>query len=116
MERISRVKQRSWVSIQKLEFVDEIIDVGAYFICFFLVDEVRCAFHHYHFFQKWYVLVESAAVNVLLRTWRIVHHIQIPHYEFRRNFDLCSSPWPCQLPGSAINQQKHNIGFLALEK
>jgi hypothetical protein len=83
------------------ELVDKFMDVCTDLLCLFLVDKVSNSFHHNHVSQIRHVFLEATVVYIFLDSLDIVDDVFVPHDELRWHFDLQSSPWRSQLPGSA---------------
>ena len=66
----------------------------------FLIDKVGCSFNYNCILQIWHRFLETTTVNIFLYTWDAIREVQVAHNELYRHFDLQSSPWSCELPGS----------------
>lgn len=85
----------------RLKFLDEVVYVRADLFWSFLIYKVTHSFHHNHFLQVWYFFLKATIMYILLNAWSVVCKVQVSHNKLHRYFDLYSSPWCREFPGSA---------------
>lgn len=80
----------SWIQEKgkNLEFLNEVINVHANLLRFFLVDKMGYSLHDNYFLQERHSFLESAILYVFLHAREVVGKVQVAHDELNRYFDL----------------------------